>query len=291
MKKVSIAVIGGSGVYGFEGLDAVEEVRMQTPFGPTSDAILIGRLGERQVAFLSRHGRGHPYNPSQVPYRANIWALKKLGVFWCVSVSAVGSLRREIEPEHFVIPDQLIDRTRSRADTFFDELAVHVGFAQPFEPGLRQLLLAACRAEGVTVHDGGTYVCMEGPLFSTKAESEMHRSWGASLIGMTALPEAKLAREAEMAYATIALATDYDCWHDEVVTVEMVVKHLQNNAANVQRVLKRLIPSIPLGLEHENSASRALENAIMTAPALIPEKSWEAFGDWLEPRIGPRPFR
>jgi len=285
-RPVPIGIIGGSGLYDFPGLEILEEVEVETPFGKPSDAVIIGRYDGRRVAFLPRHGRGHKHNPTQVPYRANLWALKHLGVFWCVTVSAVGSLRLEIEPEHFVIPDQIIDRTRHRVDTFYDEIAVHVGFSHPFNPPLREILLAACRDEGITVHDGGTYVCMEGPLFSTKAESEMHRSWGASLIGMTALPEAKLARELEMAYATIALATDYDVWHeDEYVSVEAVVQHLQNNIANVQEVLKRIIPSIPLGSEADNDANTALRHAVMTAPELIPESTWSALGFMLEQYI------
>lgn len=276
MDDIHIGIIGGSGLYDFDGLEILEERVIDTPFGAPSDAIIIGRYEGRKVAFLPRHGRGHLYNPTRVPYRANIWALKSLGVFWLVTVSATGSLREDIEPEHFVIPDQVIDRTRHRADTFYDDLAVHVGFSHPYNPPLRQILLEACRAEeSVTVHDGGTYVCMEGPLFSTKAESEMHRSWGASLIGMTALPEAKLAREAEMAYATIALATDYDVWYeDEYVSVEAVIQHIKNNVANVQRVLKRIIPSIPLGSESENDAYNALNNAVMTAPHLISDEAW-----------------
>lgn len=279
METVPIGIIGGSGLYDFEGLQIEDEVEMETPFGPPSDAITIATYEGRRLAFLPRHGRGHLHNPTNVPYRANIWALKKLGVFWCVTVSAVGSLKREIEPEHFVIPDQVIDRTRSRANTFFDDIAVHAGFSHPFNPPLREILLAACREEGITVHDGGTYVCMEGPLFSTQAESEMHRSWGASLIGMTALPEAKLAREAEMAYATIALATDYDVWYeDEYVDVAQVMEHVRKNVANVQRVLRRVIPSIPLGEESSNDASSALQYAIMTRPDLIPESTWESMG-------------
>lgn len=279
MEPVHIGIIGGSGLYDFDGLEVLDEVKLDTPWGKPSDAIMIAEYEGRRVAFLPRHGRGHRFNPTNVPYRANLWALKKLGVFWCVTVSAVGSLRQEIEPEHMVIPDQIIDRTRHRADTFYDEIAAHVGFSHPFEPQLRQVLLECCQAEGVPVHDGGTYVCMEGPLFSTKAESEMHRQWGASLIGMTAIPEAKLARELEMAYATIALATDYDVWHeDEYVSVEAVIQHIQNNVANVQRVLRRVIPAIPLGKESENSAYNALENAIMTAPGLIPHSTRENLG-------------
>jgi 5'-methylthioadenosine phosphorylase len=283
MEPTRIGVIGGSGLYHMEGLDVIEEVNIETPFGPTSDAIIIARLGDRRVAFLPRHGRGHRHNPSNLPYRANIWALKTLGVFWCVSVSAVGSLRQEIAPEDFVIPDQLIDRTRSRPLSLFDGLVAHVGFAYPFNPGLRALLLDAARAEGgFDLHEKGTYVCMEGPQFSTRAESLLYRSWGADIIGMTALPEAKFAREAEMAYATIALATDYDVWKDdEHVSVETVMGHMKNNVHNAQRVLRRLIPMIPLGAEAENDASTALKNAVMTDPKLIPESEWSAWGSLL----------
>lgn len=279
MEPVSIGIIGGSGLYDFDGIDILDEVAIETPWGAPSDKITIATYEGRRVAFLPRHGKGHVHNPTNVPYRANIWALKKLGVFWCVTVSAVGSLREEIEPEHMVIPDQIIDRTRHRADTFYDEIAAHVGFSHPFNPGLRKVLLECCQAEEVTVHDGGTYVCMEGPLFSTRAESNMHRQWGASLIGMTAIPEAKLARELEMAYATIALATDYDVWHeDDYVSVEEVIQHVKNNVANVQRVLRRVIPAIPLGTESENDAYNAVENSIMTAPDRIPASTWENLG-------------
>ena len=272
---IRIGVIGGSGLYQMEGLKVLDEVQIDTPFGPTSDAIIIGELdteaGPRKVAFLPRHGRGHVHNPTNIPVRANIWALKRLGVFWLTSVSAVGSLKLAIEPCHFVVPDQVIDRTRSRVNTFFDQIAVHAGFSYPFHPDLRQILLSASEAEGLTVHDGGTYVCMEGPLFSTIAESNMHRAWGASLIGMTALPEAKLAREAEMCYACLALATDYDVWHeDDHVDVASIIQNLMNNAANAQRVLRRVVGAIPLGKEEQCEAFHALSNAIMTPPDKIP---------------------
>lgn len=271
---VRIAVIGGSGLYDIEGLTDVEEITVETPFGMPSDAIRVGTLGGRRVAFLSRHGRGHRYNPTNVPVFANIWALKSLGVFWVVSVSAVGSLKMEIEPRHFVIPDQIIDRTRLRQNTFFQDFAVHVGFSQPFNPMMTEILHNACVAEDLTVHNGGTYVCMEGPAFSTKAESALHRSWGASIIGMTALPEAKLVREAEMCYGCIALATDYDVWHeDDHVDVEQVMANISANIENVKRVLRRVVDSIPVGQESECDASSCLAGAIMTDPALIPEKS------------------
>lgn len=279
MEDVRIGIIGGSGLYDIDGLEVIDELEIDTPFGKPSDTILIGRLGDRKVAFLPRHGKGHQHNPSNIPVRANIWALKSLGVFWLTTVSAVGSLKEEIAPRHFVIPDQVIDRTRSRVNTFFDDLAVHVGFSHPFQPTLRDVLLEACRAEGITTHDGGTYVCMEGPLFSTKAESELHRSWGASLIGMTALPEAKLAREAEMAYASICLATDYDVWHDaDYVDIADVMANVKANVTNVKAVLKRVIASVPLGAEEDCEAAHALKYAIMTKPEYISDEAWAKVG-------------
>ncbi|NUN98841.1 MAG: S-methyl-5'-thioadenosine phosphorylase [Candidatus Omnitrophica bacterium] len=227
-----LGVLGGSGFYRMEGLEILEERFIETPFGAPSDKVVIGRLEGREVAFLARHGRSHQFNPTHVPYLANLWALKSLGVKWLVSVSAVGSLREEIAPRHVVIPDQIIDRTKHRPNSFFDPVAVHVGFADPYCPVLSGLLAEAAETAGITTHRGGTYVCMEGPLFSSRAESNLYRSWGASVIGMTALPEAKLAREAEIAYAAFCFATDYDCWHhsEEEVTVEMVVGHLRANA-------------------------------------------------------------
>ena len=282
MNDVQIGIIGGSGVYEIDGVEILEERVIDTPFGRPSDAIVIGRLGDRKVAFLPRHGRGHVYNPTTIPVRANIWAMKSLGVFWLVTVSAVGSLKQEIAPRDFVIPDDVIDRTRSRVNTFFDDLAVHVGFSRPFHPMLREVLLQACREEGVKTHDGGTYVCMEGPLFSTKAESNMHRSWGASLIGMTALPEAKLAREAEMCYASICLATDYDVWNEsEDVDVHDVVANVKANVHNVRNVLRRAIPLIPLGREAECDASTALKHAVMTYPGQFSDAAWDKTGLFL----------
>ena len=280
---IRIGIIGGSGLYQMDGVEILDEVRVQTPFGDPSDAIIIGALetahGTRKVAFLPRHGRGHSINPSQINVRANIWALKSLGVFWLTSVSAVGSLREEIAPRDFVIPDQVIDRTKSRVNTFFDDIAVHATFSYPFHPDMRRVLLDAARVDGINVHDGGTYVCMEGPLFSTVAESNLHRSWGASIIGMTALPEAKLAREAEMCYACIALATDYDVWkEDEHVTVEIVMGNLSANSANAQRVIKRVVEGIPLGTEERSEAFAALRYAIITSPDLIPQKTREDLG-------------
>ena len=260
-----------------EGVEITEEVFPETPYGSPSDSIKLGTNGSTQVAFLPRHGQGHQYNPSHVPVQANIWALKSLGVTHIISVSAVGSLKEEIEPLHLVVPDQIIDRTKNRPNTFFDPIAVHVGFGHPFCESLRPLLVESTRAEGVTCHDEGTYVCMEGPLFSTKAESEMHRSWGASLIGMTALPEAKLAREAEICYATLAMATDYDVWHEthEHVNVETVLKILNQNIANVKKILGRIFKEFK---GNENcSCRRALQNAMLSSVETIPEDKKEAF--------------
>jgi 5'-methylthioadenosine phosphorylase len=272
-----VAVIGGSGFYEMEGVEITEEVFPGTPYGNPSDTILMGHYGDTPVAFLPRHGRGHCYNPTNVPYQANIWALKKLGVTHIISVSAVGSLKKELEPLHIVVPDQIIDRTKHRPNTFFDPIAVHVGFGDPFCEVLRPLLVESAGKEGLTVHDGGTYICMEGPLFSTRAESELYRSWGASVIGMTALPEAKLAREAEISYANLSLVTDYDCWHEteEAVSVDAVVKVLLQNISNVKKVLGHIFNGISkLG---DCPAHHALENAIMTKPEFISEDKKEAF--------------
>jgi len=283
-EPVRIGVIGGSGLYAMEGMRVIDEVELDTPFGKPSDAIIIGEIdtdaGPRRVAFLPRHGRGHRINPTQIPVRANIWALKKLGVFWLTSVSAVGSLREEIVPCHFVVPDQVIDRTRSRVNTFFDDIAVHAGFSHPFHPDLARILTDAARQENLTVHEGGTYVCMEGPLFSTQAESNLHRSWGASVIGMTALPEAKLAREAEMCYACFAMATDYDVWREgeEHVNVAGVIANLKKNISNVQRVLRRVVASVPLGQEEACEASTALQYSIITSPHAIDPELREKYG-------------
>ncbi len=271
--RVPIGIIGGSGVYDIDGIKIIEERKIETPFGDPSAPVTIGELDGRRVAFIPRHGKDHEFNPSTVPYRANMWALKSLGVFWLVTVSATGSLKQEIVPGHFVIPDQIIDKTVKRPNTMFDEIAVHAGLSYPFHPMLREVLLDVIKEDGkITVHDGGTYVCMEGPAFSTIAESNLHRAWGASLIGMTAMPEARLARECEMCYATIALPTDYDVWHeDDHVDVAKVIETLNKNVSNVKRILAAIIPKIPLDREEECDASFALKNAIMTKPERIPE--------------------
>ncbi len=285
-QPVSIAVIGGSGLSNFDGIRVVETLDIDTPFGKPSDTIAVAEYEGRRIAFLPRHGRGHRIPPSQVPYAANIWALKSIGVFWCVTFSAVGSLKKEIAPEHFCIPDQIIDRTRRRNDTFFGDIAVHVSFADPFNAQLRKILLGACRAEGIETHASGTYVCIEGPAFSTRAESNLYRSMGADLVGMTAVPEAKFALEAEMAYATVAQITDYDCWADETVTVEAVMARMKNNVRNVEKALKRIIPAIPLGSEPQNPASNALRYALTTNRACIDPDLREKYGLLLGKYVG-----
>ncbi len=275
MPHATIGVIGGSGLYRMEGMTDIEEVAIQTPFGDPSDIITVGKVEGVSMAFLPRHGRGHRISPTEIPVRANIWALKSLGVEWVISVSAVGSLREHIAPRDLVIPDQLFDRTRSRVNSFFEGgIVVHCTFAEPFCSTLSKLLLDSAHELGdVMIHEGGTYVCMEGPLFSTKAESLTYRSWGMDLIGMTALPEAKLAREAELCYATIACATDYDSWHEseESVTVEMVVSNLSANVANAQRVLRNVARKIPADRNANTcGCPSALATAILTDPSSIP---------------------
>ncbi|MBI3978915.1 MAG: S-methyl-5'-thioadenosine phosphorylase [Chloroflexi bacterium] len=271
MAGARIGVIGGSGLYEMEGLTDVLEVRLETPFGPPSDTITLGTLEGQRLAFLPRHGRGHRLSPTEIPARANIHALKQLGVEFIISVSAVGSLKAEIAPLHLVIPDQIIDRTKSRVNSFFEGgLVVHCAFAHPFCPVLSHALHMAASDLGSTVHRGGTMVVMEGPLFSTLAESNLYRSWGADVIGMTALPEAKLAREAEICYATLACATDYDCWHPDhdVVTVEMVVGYLLKNVATAKAIIRTVAGRMPA--ERHCGCATALKNAIITHPAVIP---------------------
>ena len=268
-----IAVIGGSGFYDFPDLEERREVTAETPFGPPSDAIVTGLLEGQPVAFLPRHGRGHRLSPSELPYRANIFALKQLGVEWIISVSACGSMREAIAPLDVVIPDQLFDRTRTRASTFFGDGAVaHIGFADPFCPVLSHVLNLAGRQVGATVHKGGTYVCIEGPQFSTRAESRIYRQWGVDVIGMTALPEAKLAREAEIHYATLAFVTDYDVWHETeaAVSVELVVQNLTANVETGRRIIRAALPAIPVA-ERGCACPTALESALITRRDLIPE--------------------
>lgn len=273
MSGYRIGFIGGSGLYHIEGLAAQKWVKVGTPFGNPSDALLTGRLGGREVVFLPRHGRGHRILPSELNHRANIWAMKKLGVVWIISVSAVGSLQAKYKPCDIVLPDQFVDRTKqSVAQTFFGRgIVAHIAFADPVSEELRAILLESAREERVRVHDGGTYVCMEGPAFSTRAESMTNRKLGYDVIGMTNLAEAKCAREAEIAYATMAMVTDYDCWKaDEAhVTVDMIIANLTRNAAAAKAIIARAVPKIPG--EPNWPCHHALQHAIMTD-----KKSWPA---------------
>jgi len=271
-----IGIIGGSGLYEMKGLENIEEVDiLDTPFGRPSDHFVTGKLGGADVIFLSRHGRGHRWSPSGINYRANIYELKKLGVDAIISVSACGSLKEEIKPLDFVIPDQFLDRTnRMRESSFFTEgIVAHVAFAEPVSEELTEILIDSAKEAGVNVHEKGTYVNMEGPQFSTKAESELYRSWGMDIIGMTNMTEAKLAREAEISYATLAAVTDYDCWHEthETVSVEMIIENLMKNVENAKKILGVAIPQI--GKLKTFSAQGALEHAIITEKGLIPEQT------------------
>jgi 5'-methylthioadenosine phosphorylase len=270
MVEAQIGVIGGSGLYEMEGLSNVRAVRPQTPFGLPSDVITLGRLEGVDVAFLPRHGLGHRLNPGEIPVRANIFALKSLGVEQIISVSAVGSLQEEIRPLDMVVPNQLIDRTRGRLHSFFDDgIVAHISFADPFCPVLSDLVVTMSKETGATVHQGKTYLVMEGPAFSTRAESNLYRSWGADVIGMTAIPEAKLAREAEICYVLLACATDYDVWHAETadVSVEDVVFNLGLNVETSREILRRTLSRLPD--KRTCSCSTALENSIITAPEQI----------------------
>ena len=269
MESVNIGIIGGSGLYQMPELENVREVPVGTPFGKPSDAFIVGELDGVTVAFLPRHARGHKFLPTEVPYRANIYAMKLLGVDYILSVSAVGSLQEQYAPTDMVIPDQFFDRTRARAkeSTFFGEGIVgHVTFAHPVCNELGDILEASCKTVGVKTHRGGTYLCMEGPAFSTVAESNTYRQWGMDIIGMTNLQEAKLAREAEIAYATLALVTDYDCWHEahDAVTIDMVVEYLNKNVRNAQLILKDAVKRVA-GKETPNQYRNAIQNAIFTA--------------------------
>lgn len=274
MTKAKIGVIGGSGLYNMEGLNEIEEVNITTPFGKPSDAIITGELEGIRVAFLPRHGKGHQISPSNLPVKANIYALKSLGVERIISVSAVGSLKEEIQPLDLVIPDQLIDQTKDRDNTFFTSGIVgHISFAEPFCPALSQFLFEAATKARAKVHKGGNYLVIEGPQFSTKAESQLYRSWGADVIGMTALPEAKLAREAEICYATLAIVTDYDCWHPsyEIVSAEMILTNLQKGVDVAQEILRLTIPRIPQ--KRECACATALKDAIATLPEYISDEA------------------
>jgi 5'-methylthioadenosine phosphorylase len=271
MSDAALGILGGSGLYELDGLTDVRWRRVRTPFGDPSDEYCTGVLDGRRVVFLPRHGRGHRFTPSELNFRANIWGLKALGAEWVLSVSAVGSMREEIRPLDLVVPDQFFDMTRRRVSSFFgDGIVAHVGMAEPVCGHLAGLLDKAARATGAMVHRGGTYICIEGPQFSTKAESRIYRSWGVDVIGMTNMPEAKLAREAELCYATLALATDYDVWHDshEAVTVEAVVANLLKNVATAKEVLRRVIPTIAGPRTCE--CPSLLRNAIITHPERFP---------------------
>ncbi len=280
MTQAKIGIIGGSGLYKMDALKDVEEVKIDTPFGLPSDALIVGTLEGTRVAFLARHGRNHTLLPSELPFRANIYAMKQLGVEYIISASAVGSLKEEVKPLDLVLPDQFIDRTKNRISTFFGEgIVAHIAFADPVCHQLAGVLaeaIASLSLPDVNLHRGGTYVCMEGPAFSTLAESNLYRSWEATLIGMTNLPEAKLAREAEIAYATLALVTDYDCWHPDHanVTVEMVIGNLQRNAVNAQKVIqetvRRLSENPPTSEAHS-----ALKYAILTPLDKVPASTKE----------------
>lgn len=287
MAQAKIGIIGGSGLYKMEALQNIQEFSLDTPFGHPSDAIIMGTLEGTAVAFLARHGRGHHLLPTEVPYRANIHAMKQLGVEYIISASAVGSLQVEAKPLDMVVPNQFIDRTRQRISTFFGNgIVAHIGFDEPFCPNLSEILcdaIAALNLPGIDLHREGTYVCMEGPAFSTKAESELYRSWGGKIIGMTNVTEAKLAREAEIAYTTLAMVTDYDCWHPDhdSVTVDMIVDNLQRNAINAQQVIletvKCLSQSYPASKAHE-----ALKYAILTPLDKVPTETREALAVLLQ---------
>ena len=287
MDKVQIGIIGGSGLYNMEGLENVEERTVDTPFGSPSDSIVLGTLEGMRVAFLARHGRNHRLLPSELPFRANIYAMKSLGVEYLISASAVGSLKQEAKPMDMVLPDQFIDRTKNRISTFFgDGIAAHIAFGDPVCAKLAGILADAVESQelpDVTLHRGGTYICMEGPAFSTKAESNLYRSWGATAIGMTALPEAKLAREAEIAYATLAMVTDYDCWHPEhdSVTVDMVIKYLQSNAKNAQKVIRETVRRIGKD-KPVSEAHSALKYAVITPPDKMPPETKKKLALFLE---------
>ncbi len=280
-KAAMLGVIGGSGLYDIPGLTDRREVDTDTPFGRPSDRPVVGRMGDTPVAFLPRHGRGHRLGPTDLPYRANVYAMKALGVTHLLSVSAVGSLQNRVAPLHLLVPDDIVDRTVARGAerTFFgDGVVAHVGIAEPYCPHLRQAVLHAAGASGATVHDGGTYVCIEGPQFSTRAESALHRTWGAAVVGMTAMPEARLAREAELPYATLAMVTDYDVWHEGegTVTVEMVTAAM---AANVEAGRETIRALAEHGLPVASAPSaNALAGAIMTDPAAIPAATRRRLG-------------
>ncbi|MCH8826594.1 MAG: S-methyl-5'-thioadenosine phosphorylase [Chloroflexi bacterium] len=283
MPEAKVAFIGGSGLYNMDGLPDRDEIEISTPFGPPSDRIVTGTLNGVGIAFLPRHGKGHRLSPTELPARANIYALKTLGVERIISISAVGSLKESVRPLDLLVPDQLIDRTRSRKDTFFGNgIVAHVGFAEPFCPALSEVLAQSAREQKASVHLGGTYVVMEGPQFSTRAESQLYRSWGASVVGMTALPEAKLAREAEICYATLALVTDYDVWRlsEEQVSVELVIANLVQNTETSRKIIVDVVTKLPR--KRDCACESALKDAIITDRDHIPQEAKER----LAPLVG-----
>ena len=286
MAQAKIGIIGGSGLYKMEALKDIEEVTLDTPFGSPSDAFIVGKLDGVDVAFLARHGRTHSLLPSELPFRANIHAMKQLGVEYIISASAVGSLQEEVKPLDMVVPDQFIDRTKDRPATFFGEgIVAHVSFGDPICPKLASIVadaVASLELTDVSLHRDGTYVCMEGPAFSTKAESNLYRSWGAKIIGMTNLTEAKLAREAEIAYTTLALVTDYDCWHPDhdSVTVDMIIANLQRNATNAQKVIAAAVKSLNAN-PPQSHAHDALKYAILTPLDKAPTETKEKLAVFL----------
>jgi 5'-methylthioadenosine phosphorylase len=293
MGQVMLGIIGGTGLGEALGVLGAGETRIvETPFGRPSGPITLTQLAGVPVALLSRHGEGHLLSPSQVPYRANVFALKKLGVTHILASGAVGSLREELAPKNLVIPDQVIDRTFRRPSTFFDELAVHVEFASPFCPALRNLLVKSSTGLPTRLHQGGTYVCMEGPQFSTRAESELHRSWGASLVGMTVMPEAKLAREAEICYALVALPTDYDCWRphpqnaDQSKVLEEIIGNVKTATQNALELVKRAVPGVPALAEKPCACQSALALAIWSDKKLIPPETCKKLGPLLSKYVG-----
>jgi 5'-methylthioadenosine phosphorylase len=293
-EKISIGIIGGSGLYSMPGLTDIREMAVKTAFGPPSDAFVTGTLEGRRVAFLARHGRGHRISPSELNFRANVLAFKQLGAEHILSLSAVGSLREDRRPLDFVVPDQFVDRTRGRISTFFGQgLVAHVSFADPVCPRLARIIKAACDGAGVNAYLGGTYVCMEGPAFSTRAESNLYRSWGMDVIGMTNLQEAKLAREAEICYVTVAMVTDYDCWHPhhDAVTVDEIVRTLTRNAANAATVVRhavRALGSAAGRTEQSCKCPAALAHAMITDRAVVPEATlrrlWPIVGKYFAER-------
>jgi len=287
VSQAEIGIIGGSGLYAMPGLSDIREVRQQTPFGEPSDAYVLGTLENRKVAFLARHARGHRILPSELNFRANIYGFKQLGVERILSVSAVGSLKEDHKPLEFVIPDQFFDRTRHRVDTFFgDGIVAHIAFADPVCAELAQTVEGACKKAGVTGKRGGTYICMEGPQFSTKAESNVYRSWGMDVIGMTNLQEAKLAREAEICYVTVAMVTDYDCWHPhhDSVTVDQIVAVLLKNAENAGKVVRETVAAMPTG--RSCKCGSALAHAILTDRDKIPPATRQRLSLILDKYLG-----